>query len=135
MTDSPQQKTMTALLSDGMEQLSRLFRGEVALARAEMREALASAVSGIALMVAAMVMAITALNVLAGAVVAALTESGMGAGWSALIVGVGVAILGLIFFFVGRGMLAGVLSGKSRTAKQLQQDAQMIKETVTNDRP
>ncbi|EYD74854.1 hypothetical protein Rumeso_03584 [Rubellimicrobium mesophilum DSM 19309] len=76
-----------SLLSDAINQLTRLVRGEVALAKAEVAQNIRNAGLGVGLLVGAVVLVLVALNVLAAALVAALAETGLGAGWAALIVG------------------------------------------------
>ena len=72
--------------------------------------------------------ALTALNVLTAALVAALTEAGVPAGWSALIVGIALAIVA--YFMVSKGTNDLKLSSlaPTRTAKNVKRDAQAVKE-------
>lgn len=135
MTGDPRQKPITVLLSEGLEQMSRLMRGEVELARAEVREALAGALVGMALLSAAALMAITALNVLAGALVAMLAESGVKPSLASAAVALGFAVAAAVLLWMGRRALRPVKVMPRRTARQLQQDAKLIKETVSDDRP
>ncbi|MAO25985.1 MAG: hypothetical protein CMN15_02015, partial [Roseovarius sp.] len=81
------------LLSEALAHVSALVRNEVDLARAEIDENLKTAGVAIGLIVGAVAVALAALHVLAAALVAALTELGIPAGWSALIVGVGLALI------------------------------------------
>ena len=124
-----------SLLSDALAQVTRLVRGEVALAKAEVAQNLRSAVTGIVLLVVALILAFVALNVLAGALVAALAPVGdMGPGWAALIVGVVILIVVAILAMRGIAALKPENLAPTRTMKNVQADAQTIKETVTNGR-
>lgn len=87
MTDHNPNKSTGDLLSDAMANVSNLVRNEVNLARAEINENLSKAGTAVGLIAGAAIIALVALNVLAAALVAALTEAGLDAGWSALIVG------------------------------------------------
>ena len=126
-------KSAGGLLSDALAHISSLVRNEVDLARAEVNENLNQAAVGVGLIVGAVVVALTSLNVLSAALVAALTEAGIPAGWSALIVGVAFAIIA--FFMVSKGTsdLKLISLAPSRTAKNVKRDAQAVKE-VYNDK-
>ena len=121
-------KSAGGLLSDALSHISSLVRNEVDLARAEVNENLTSAGVAIGLIVGAVVIALTALNVLTAALVAALTEAGIAAGWSALIVG--VALAGIAFAMISKGTNDLKLSSlaPTRTAKNVKRDAQAVKE-------
>jgi nucleoside permease NupC len=120
-----------SLLSDAINQLTRLVRGEVALAKAEVAQNIRSAGLGVGLLVGAVVLIFVALNVLVFALVAALGEL-IGPGWSALIVG--VVILGVAAILAMRGLnaLKPENLAPSRTVRNVQADAQTIKENVSN---
>lgn len=127
MTD-PEKQSTGGMLSDALNHVSSLVRKEVDLARAEMSENLNRAGVAIGMIVAAVVIALTSLNVLSAALVTALTEAGIDAGWSALIVGVVLAIIA--FVLLGKGTNALKLSSlaPSRTAKNVQRDANAVKD-------
>lgn len=121
-----------SLLSDALSQVTRLVRGEVQLAKAEVAQNLRAAALGVGLLVGAVILAFVALNVLAGALVAALAEVGdMGAGWAALIVGVVILVLAVVLALRGASSLKPENLAPSRTVRNVQADAQMIKETTT----
>ena len=111
-TTPPQQpasRSTTDLIGDALSHVSSLVRKEVDLARAEVNENLNRAGVAIGLIVGAIVIALTALNVLAAALTAALTEAGIPAGWSALLVGVVLAIIAFVLMNKG-------LNDKMKTA-------------------
>ena len=119
------------LLSDAVNQLTRLVRGEVALAKAEVAQNIKSAGLGIALLVGAVVLVFVALNVLVLALVAALSSI-MPAGWASLLVG--LVLLGVAGLLAMRGLnaLKPENIAPSRTLANVQADAQTIKENVHN---
>jgi len=120
-----------SLLSDAVNQLTRLVRGEVALAKAEVAQNIRSAGMGIGLLVGAVVLVFVALNVLVFALVAALGEL-IGPGWSALVVGVVILVVAAILAMRGLNALKPENLTPSRTVRNVQADAQTIKENVTN---
>ncbi len=120
-----------SLLSDAINQLTRLVRGEIALAKAELAQNVRSAGLGVGLLVGALVLVFVALNVLVFALVAALGEL-IGPGWSALVVGVVVLVVAAILAMRGLNALKPENLAPSRTVRNVQADAQAIKENVTN---
>ena len=128
MLESDAQKASPSLITTALTQISTLVRKEVDLARAEVADNLTSATTAIGLIVAAVVIALTALNVLAAAVVAALNELGIEPGWSALIVGGTLGILGFVLATKGMNDLKLSSLAPTRTAKNVQRDAQAVKE-------
>jgi hypothetical protein len=120
-----------SLLSDAVNQLTRLVRGEVALAKAEVAQNIRSAGLGAGFLVGAIVLVFVALNVLVFALVAALGEL-IGPGWSALIVGVVILVVAAILAMRGLNALKPENLAPSRTVRNVQADAQTIKENVSN---
>jgi hypothetical protein len=128
----PAKKSTTDMLGDALSHVSALVRKEVDLARAEVSENLNKAAVAIGLIVGAVIVALTALNVLSAALVAAITDAGLDAGWSALIVG---AVFGIIaFVMVGKGINDLKLSSlaPSRTAKNVKRDAYAVKDAYND---
>jgi hypothetical protein len=130
-TDRPEQKPVGSLLSDVVNQLTRLVRGEIALAKAEVAQNLRNAGIGIGLLVGALVLALVALHVLAAALVAAIAALGLGPGWAALIVGVVLLVVALVLALRGASALKPENLAPSRTVRNVQADAQTIKETIS----
>ena len=125
-TDS--NKSAGSLLTEALSHVSSLMRKEVDLARAEVNENLKHAGVAIGLIVGAVVVALTALNVLSAALVAALTEAGIPAGWSAVIVGLLLAIVAYVMVQKGTNDLKLSSLAPTRTAKNVKRDAQTMKE-------
>ena|SRR5690554_4614448 len=124
----PTRKSTTDMLGDALNHVSALVRKEVDLARAEISENLNKAAVAVGLIVGAVIIALTALNVLSAALVAALTDAGLDAGWSALIVGAVLAIIA--FVLVGKGVndLKASSLAPTRTAKNVKRDAYAVKD-------
>jgi hypothetical protein len=136
MTDQPHPQTHRSagdLLSDAISHMSSLVRKEMDLARAELNENASRAAVAVGLLAGALVIALTALNVLAAALVAGLTEWGLEAGWASLLVGLVLAAIALAMVLKARNDLKLVNMAPSRTAKNVQRDAQALKEVTTHD--
>ena len=103
----PQSASIASLVSDALQRVTNLMRGELELARAEFAQGMSRAATGLALILGATVMGITALNVAAGAIVAALVESGLTTAIAAAIV---TALFAVATLLLG---LAGIKSLKS----------------------
>ena len=123
---------VSSLLSDAINQLTRLVRGEVALAKAEVAQNLRAAALGVGLLAAAAILALVALGVLAAALVVALGHL-VGPGWAGLIVGVVILVVAAILAMRGLASLKPENLAPTRTVRNVQADAQTIKETVSND--
>lgn len=133
MTDSTgSAKNPASLVGDTLTHVSSLLRKEVDLARAEVDENLKRAGVALGLIVGAGIAALVALNVLAAALVAALTEAGIPAGWSAVIVGVVLAVIGYAMFAKGAKDLKLSSLAPTRTTTNVQRDAEAVKESYND---
>lgn len=133
MKEAPESKSTGALLGEVVRHLTRLLRGEIALARAEIDEKLRAAAMGVVLVVVAAVIALSALNVLSAALVAALVEQGLPPGWAALAVAALLALIALIFALRGLSALKPSNLAPRRTASNVRRDAETLKEIVDHD--
>lgn len=116
-------------LSGIINEVINLVRGEIALARAEvgdkvgqMGSALVMAVLGTALIMAALVILLQAL-------VYAIAETGLHAGWSAAIVGGVTVLIGFILLKSAQSKIKPENLTPRRTMQQLQQDREAIRES------
>ncbi|MEM7640903.1 MAG: phage holin family protein [Pseudomonadota bacterium] len=118
------------LVGDILSHVSNLMRKEVDLARTEISQNLNRAGVAIGLLAGAVVIALVALNVLAAALVAAITELGLDPGWSALIVGGALALIA--FAMVSKGLKDLKVSSlaPTRTVTNVQRDAETVKERL-----
>ncbi|EDZ46823.1 conserved hypothetical protein [Rhodobacterales bacterium Y4I] len=119
-------------MSEALNNISSLIRNELALARAEVSENLNRAAVALGLIVGGVVVALTALNVLAAALSAGLTEAGMDPGWAALLVGLGFAAVAFGMIAKGTNDLKLSSLAPTRTAENVKRDAQSIKETYND---
>ena len=126
----PQERSTPGLMTDLLDQVTQLLRKEVQLFRAEMSDKATQAMVAAGSILAAAVIAITALNVLAGALVAALANAGIPAPWSAVIVGVGLAIVALLMAKKGIDNLKAGSLAPERTTRAAVRDVSMVKEKI-----
>jgi uncharacterized membrane protein YqgA involved in biofilm formation len=128
------QRSLPEIVGDVFSQLVTLLRQETLLARAEVSQNMASLARALCLVSAGAVLLIPALVILFQAGVAALTAVyGMAWYWSALIIGGGVLILGIILLLVGLGSLKIENIIPSKTVHQLQRDALVAKQRAGED--
>ncbi|EYD73358.1 phage holin family protein [Limimaricola hongkongensis] len=125
-------RSTASLLSEALNHVSGLVRKEVDLARAEMSRAANRAGMGIGLIVGAVILSLTALDVLAAAFVAWLAETGLGAGLSALIVGVVILVIAAILVKVGLNRVKAVTNAPKRSAESLRKDAAAVKGAIND---
>ncbi|MDQ1902273.1 phage holin family protein [Paracoccus sp. WLY502] len=116
-----------SLASEALRLSGELVRKEVALAKAEVSQNIQRAGVAIGFIAAAGVIAIVTINVLVAALVAALAETELGPIWSAVIVGVVLAVLAYILLRKGTNDLKPEALMPSRTVQNVQRDAQTIK--------
>lgn len=133
MKPEPDQRATGGLLSDALSHLANMVRGEVALAKAEVTQSIRAAAIGVGLVLIAVILAITSLNVLSAAAVAALVTAGLSPVWAALAVGLPVAVLAIILARQGLDALKPSGFVPSRTLRNLQRDAETLKEGMTHD--
>ncbi len=118
------------LLGEALNQIIALLRGEMNLFRAEMDQNVRQAGTAIGLIVAGVVIMLVALNVLASALVAAITELGLEPGWSALIVGVVFAVIAAILARKGTNDLKLTSLAPTRTTRNVERDSEAVKKAV-----
>ena len=122
-------KSATSLVGEALESVAALVRNEVNLARAEINENVNRAAVAVGLLVGAVVIALVSLNVLAAALVAALAETGLAAGWAAVIVGGVLAIIAFAMVAKGTNDLKLSSLAPSKTARNIKRDAAIVKES------
>lgn len=126
-------RSTPGLLSDAFHAMTQLIRGEIALARAEVEESIRNAITGVILVVLAIAVLFVALNVMAGAAVAALVAQGITPSWAALIVAAGLIIFACLLAALGRRALSVANLMPRRTATNIRRDARTLKEALTHD--
>jgi hypothetical protein len=120
----------TGLLAQLIDAVSNLFRKETELFRSELDQAARQAAAAIGMVAGGAIMALVALNVLAAALVAALTELGVESGWAALIVGGGIALIALILVGGGAKKLKASSLAPTRSMRSAGRDAAVMKEAA-----
>jgi hypothetical protein len=123
-------RTAPALMADLVSHVSELIRKEIQLFRAEMNEKATQTMVAAGTILASVAIALTALNVLAAALVAALTNAGIPATWSAVIVGGVLGIIALALASKGINSLKAGNLAPERTARAAARDANMVKEKI-----
>jgi hypothetical protein len=114
------------LIGNISNDLSQLFRQEVELAKAELKQEAAKAGKAGGMLGGAAFAGYLAVLLLSLALVWGL-ENVMDTGWAALIVGLLWAIVGAVLFVSGRKKLKTVDPVPRRTAETLKEDAQWLK--------
>lgn len=128
MSDNPHPKDDPAtLFADVATSLGRLVRGELAMAKAEAQHGLRNAGAGVVKALAAVVFGLVGLNVLAGAAVAALAETGIGVGPAGLIVALVFLAGALVLALMARSAFRMKEFLPDRAFRGLQQDVQALK--------
>ena len=123
----PDPRTAPHLIADTLRHFSSLMQKEVQLAKAEMSNNISRAAVGVAFFGIAALMVLTALNVLAGAVVGYLTEAGMNAGTSALIVAAIFVVVAVILVIMGKSRLTADSLAPNTTMHNVQRDVSAVK--------
>ncbi len=123
----PDPREVPSLLVDTIRNFTRLIETEMRLARAEVSQNLTSAAIGVFFFGIAALMALVALNVLAGAIVAYIAATSLGAGTAALIVAAGFLIVAAILGLAGKSRLSATSLGPNRTMNNLQRDVAAVK--------
>lgn len=126
-------RSLPDILKDLIAQLTGLVRMESQLARAEVAEKINVIVRGLVLLVIGAVLLIPALVVLLDAAVAALMEAGVEGHWSALLVGGAALLIGIGLMILGVSRFKAKQLMPSRTVGQLQQDLSVAKNQMRQE--
>lgn len=115
------------LISDLIQQVSSLMQTEIRLLRAEMGDKLKTMLGGAVEVLAGGLLLMAALLILLQALVVALAHW-VGPGWASLIVGVVVALIGVILVKRGTSNIEPSNLTPDQTTNQLARDAAVVKE-------
>lgn len=118
------------LLQRLAEGVPSLFRKETQLLKAEANEAGTRVAMAVGLIAGAAILSLVALNVLAGALVKAVVNAGLGAGWAALIVGGVFGLIALVMGLKGQSDLKAAKLQPERTVRTLRDDAAAAREAA-----
>ncbi|MFJ9553841.1 phage holin family protein [Nocardiopsis sp. NPDC101807] len=119
-------RSLAELVGEVTTDLQTLFRQELALAKAELREEAAKAGKAAGLLSGAGFAGYMTVVLLSLAAVFGLAEL-IGLGWSALVVAVLWAIAGAVMFLMGRSRMREVSPRPDRTIETLKEDARWAK--------
>lgn len=122
-------RSVGTLVGDLIQQATSLMQTEMRLLRSEISDKARTAGSGAAEVLAGGLLLMAALLVLLQALVVALSNW-MGAGWASLLVGVVVAVLGVIFVRRGMANLDPSNLTPDQTTRQFSRDAAVVKEQL-----
>jgi hypothetical protein len=125
-------ESTSVLVGDALDHATSLVRMEIDLLRAEVQEGTDKAAGAVGMLAGALLLVLVALNVLAAALVAWLAEAGLGAGWSALIVGGVLALIAIALAVKGQNDLKLSSLAPSRTARNVRRDMSSVKEATTH---
>jgi len=125
-------RSIPEVFSDLVGQLTTLLRKEAELARTEVSEKISKIALGIALAMVGGVLVIPALVVLLGAIVSALTSSGMAIYLAALIVGGSTLVIGIVLMITGMERLKAESLVPEKTLHQLQRDVAVAKNEMSD---
>jgi hypothetical protein len=121
-------RSLKDLFADLTESITTLFRKEIQLARAETSEKITQVGVAVGAIAGGAILALAALIILLQALVIGITEAGVPPGWSALIVGVVVAVIAYVLIHKGTNDLKASNLAPNRTMDSLKRDAQVVKE-------
>ncbi|MGW4641841.1 phage holin family protein [Sphaerisporangium sp. NPDC004334] len=127
MPHDPPERSLGELVGEIGEDLSKLFRQELELAKTEMREEAGKAGKAAGMLGGAGFAGAMAAVLLSLALVFALANV-MDAGWAALIVGVLWAIAGAVLFSTGRTRMRQVSPKPQETVETLKEDARWARD-------
>ena len=125
-SDQVAETSVGELISDISNDLSQLFRQEVELAKAELKQEASKAGKAAGMLGGAAFAGYLAVVLLSFALVFALSNV-MDGGWAALIVAVIWAIIGAVLYANGRKKLKDVEPVPRRTVDTIKEDAQWLK--------
>lgn len=119
--------SIASLVADTLGNLLAILRGEIALAKAEMRDSAAKAGAALAMLAVAAVLGVVGLNILAATAILALIAAGMSEVAASLVVGLAVLGLAAIVFSIARARLQAAGQAPQRVADSLRRDAAALK--------
>jgi hypothetical protein len=122
------ERSVPAIVADLANDFTTLLRKEGQLARAELSEKISQLAIGLGFVIAGAVLIMPGLVVLLEAGVAALEKNGWAPHWSALAVGGGTLLVGLILLSVGVAQFRARKLVPARTLHQLGEDAAVVKQ-------
>lgn len=133
MTIGPQDQRDDVPISDVLILATRLLRGELELAVAEVSRNAKLAVVGIGMIIIAVILMMAALNLLAGAAVLGAISAGVPAPWAPVLIGGVLVLIALGLIFWGFSALRPSRLVPVKAAARLRRDAETLKEMLKDD--
>lgn len=131
--DQKPQKPTATLMAEAFAAMTRLLRGELALAQAELTGTLRAMLRGVAYLAFAALLALVGLNLLAGAIVAALIAAGLSSLWATIAACGGFLLLAGGFAQFGMYLLNRARRAAPQAAQNLRRDVATLKDVVTKN--
>lgn len=125
--------SIVSLVADTLGNLVAILRGEIALAKAEMRDSASKVAAALILLAVAGVLGVVGLNTLAATAILALIAAGMSEVVASLVVGIAVFGLAAIVFFMAKARLDAATGAPERIAESLRRDAAALKAQVSDE--
>jgi len=116
------QRSAPNLLIDVVQSFSNLVQTEVSLARAEMASNASRAMVGLACLGVAALLVLTALNLIAGAFVAVLTEAGLAAASAGFVVAGCFLVLAIVLAAIAKSRLTASALLPKKTIDNVKRD-------------
>lgn len=117
-------------ISEAVLLMARMAQNEFALARAEIRANIRTAIIGAVALVVALFLLLVALNMLAGAAVIAIVGAGVADHWAPVIVGGATIAIAALLALWGVSALKPSRLIPSQTARRMRRDAEILKEMM-----
>lgn len=131
MTFSRDERPLSELFSDLVQDTGTLVRQEVQLAKAELTQSAAQVGQAIGLLVVGGALAYAGLLGVLAAIILWLWHAGLADWTAALVVGVVVILIGVVLLMRARTMLQGTNLAPQKTVESLKADTAMVKEQAS----
>jgi hypothetical protein len=118
----------TSLFAEALAQMTTLFETEIRLVRSEISEKITQAVMAVAALAVSAVLFVAALFLILQGIVELLIAWGMRPFLADFLVGVVIAVIGVVALFMAKNRLSPSNLAPSRSIHQLGKDAQVLKE-------
>jgi VIT1/CCC1 family predicted Fe2+/Mn2+ transporter len=122
-----EQRSLSDLVSDAVDQFTKLIRNEMAIARADLSAKASEAMTGIALLVGGAVLLIPALVLLLMALSAWLNELGLRLSLANLIAAVVGILISAVLAYVGKSYLSSENLKPKRTIREFERDVAAVR--------
>jgi len=131
MTHARDDRPLSELFTDLVQDTGTLVRQEVQLAKAEVTQSVAQAGKAVGFIAAGGLVAYAGLLAIIAAVILWLWHNGLTDWIAALVVGAVVVLMGIFLLMRGRSMLQTTSLAPQRTVESLKADTAMVREQVS----